>query len=78
MSELKPCPFCGELPEKIFMTEWYAACKNYGCPNYLILKLEAWNTRQLEDELSRKILQLEIQNENLRKLADKYSEIENG
>ena len=60
--ELRPCPFCGEMP----ITENnFAACANKSCPTYdnywtnpQILTIEHWNTRPIEDELQKRIADL--------------------
>lgn len=34
MEEIKPCPWCGEIP-KLYQTEygnWWLECENYACP----------------------------------------------
>ena len=60
-NELKPCPFCGGKARKfreatIPPGEEYVVClKSSGvnptCRNDAVLKVDAWNTRPLEDEL---------------------------
>ena len=60
--ELRPCPFCGEMP----ITENnFAACANKSCPTYdnywtnpQILTIEHWNTRPIEDALRARIVRL--------------------
>ena len=67
--ELRPCPFCGEMP----ITENnFAACANKSCPTYdnywtdpQILTIEQWNTRPIEDALNKRIAELEAENERL-------------
>ena len=59
--ELKPCPFCGKIPE---LVEWwdggngyYAGCSNEGCQivpstNMGLSReeaIKAWNTRTVEE-----------------------------
>jgi len=58
MNELKPCPFCGVVPELMYsrLTQHHVSCKFEGCliqpetnccpnPNDAIA---AWNTRQTQ------------------------------
>src|SRR5512137_19544 len=58
MSELKPCPFCGnEKIDVAWSDEWKIACWDCGLVltevNHDILysALERWNSRPIEDEL---------------------------
>ena len=67
--ELRPCPFCGEMP----VTENnLVACANKSCPTYdnywtdpQILTIEQWNTRPIEDALNARIAELEAENEKI-------------
>ncbi len=63
--ELKPCPFCGEIP----FVEWrnirqetntYLICKTEGCTAQNIHwdNDESWNTRPIEDELRAALVEL--------------------
>ena len=63
MSELKPCPFCGNEP---VVEGNLVACNNLNCPthdNYwtdpMIFTCDQWNTRPIEDELQARIAELE-------------------
>lgn len=63
MSELKPCPFCGNEP---VVEGNLVACNNLNCPthdNYwtdpMIFTCDQWNTRPIEDELRARIAELE-------------------
>jgi len=60
MSELKPCPFCGEEPAT---RAGFAICINDDCEqsNYWSgLDIDAWNTRPIEDALNARIVELEM------------------
>jgi hypothetical protein len=65
MSELKPCPFCGTLPQAnawIFrgISETRYFCPNQECPlSVRTVTLEEWNTRPIEDALNARIAELE-------------------
>ena len=57
MSELKPCPFCGSVPdiEPIEDCE-YINCSNLVCIDGIYcLTTKQWNTRPIEDELRAEI-----------------------
>lgn len=66
MSELKPCPFCGGIPETgevhIGVPHYHIECscgiRTARYPNYGAL-VEFWNTRPVEDALRRRIAELE-------------------
>ena len=68
--ELRPCPFCGEMP----VTENnLVACANKSCPTYdnywtdpQILTIEQWNTRPVEDALNKRIADLDAENAELK------------
>jgi len=66
MSELKPCPFCGTLPQAnawIFrgISETRYFCPNQECPlSVRTVTLEEWNTRPIEDALNARIAELEL------------------
>ena len=57
MSELKPCPFCGEMPET---DGRLVQCYLMPCSarNFKML-LDSWNTRPIEDALNKRIAELE-------------------
>jgi len=63
--ELKPCPFCGTLPQAnawIFrgISETRYFCPNQECPlSVRTVTLEEWNTRPIEDALNARIAELE-------------------
>ena len=65
MSELKPCPFCGTLPQAntwIFygISETRYFCPNQECPlSVRTSTLERWNRRPIEDALTARIAELE-------------------
>ena len=64
--ELKPCPFCGEMPK---VNDWTLKgitdkrcfCDNEKCPVYLskTIAIDDWNTRPIEDALNARIAELE-------------------
>lgn len=59
MTELKPCPFCGELPEVIKEEYQECQCVTPGCPMYVyVCKFERWNTRPIEDALRAEVKRL--------------------
>ena len=54
MNELKPCPFCGEIPQ------FLKPSGTVSCGKCLIAILpEIWNTRPREEELEKRIAELE-------------------
>jgi len=63
MSELRPCPFCGNEP---VVEGNLVACNNLNCPthdNYwtdpMIFTCDQWNNRPIEDALNARIAELE-------------------
>ena len=57
MSELKPCPFCGEMP--IGQDDRYM-CSTLGCVmQENTISAKDWNTRPIEDALTARIAELE-------------------
>ena len=58
MNALKPCPFCGEMPEVEPNGDCY--CDNYICPMAPDSYMPGdWNTRPIEDDLRKRIAELE-------------------
>ena len=72
MSELKPCPFCGTLPQAnawIFrgISETRYFCPNQECPlSVRTVTLEDWNTRPIEDALLTRAEKAEAENAKLK------------
>ena len=64
--ELRPCPFCGTLPQAnawIFrgISETRYFCPNQECPlSVRTVTLEQWNRRPIEDALNARIAELEL------------------
>ena len=59
MDELKACPFCGKEPA---IHANIAICVNDDCEQsdyWTGLEVATWNTRPIEDELNRRIAELE-------------------
>jgi len=55
--ELRPCPFCGAMPEKL-RTGYM--CSTLGCAlQENTVSEKEWNTRPIEDELQSRIAELE-------------------
>ena len=76
--ELKPCPFCGSVPElgehNVDQSSWKprydVACRNDKCIlqrtyETQAVAVAAWNTRPIEDELLEKLQQLRAQWESV-------------
>jgi hypothetical protein len=76
--ELKPCPFCGNVPElgehNVDQSSWKprydVACRNDKCIlqrtyETQAVAVAAWNTRPIEDELLEKLQQLRAQWESV-------------
>ena len=67
MSEMKPCPFCGNEPTVTneFDDEvlFYGCTKDIDCPLYdaPFVNLENWNNRPIEDALTARIAELEAE-----------------
>jgi|LSQX01.1.fsa_nt_gb hypothetical protein len=60
MSELKPCPFCGAMPET---DGKLVQCYLMPCDfRRFKMPVEAWNARPIEDALNKRIAELEAEN----------------
>ncbi len=63
--ELKPCPFCGKIPDKcrvsIPFDVMHSAAKIAQCQCGAWLNISRWNARPIEDALNARIAELEIQ-----------------
>ena len=74
MNTLKPCPFCPDGGDVQLVTFtggaddviYYRACGT-------ILKHKIWNTRPIEDELQKRIAELEADNAEFRQLIRDWS-----
>ena len=81
MSELKPCPFCGGeaitttfidpddfeyMPIEVNDCDAEVTCENERCINGWYLPPEAWNNRPIEDDLRKRIAELETDNAELK------------
>ena len=82
MSELKPCPFCGNEPH-IDANYHLFSCQNKDCIadaiNYEAIMgfFEQWNICPIEDALNKRIAELEAENERLSQLLhDEMSQLE--
>ena len=63
MSELKPCPFCGVMP--MGQDDRYM-CSTLGCVMQEdTISAKAWNTRPIEDDLRKRIAELEAESERV-------------
>jgi hypothetical protein len=66
ITELKPCPFCDNLPLRLECEEMSGkdgnfeyVCFYFDCPIYMLgFSLSKWNTRPCEDELQAEIARL--------------------
>ena len=65
MSEPKPCPFCGEMPELFTNPCYYYQCVKSGCEGQEVSwndteeeALKSWNARPIEDALRAEIAEL--------------------
>ena len=59
MSDLKPCPFCGQKPQEGSLGKWAGGeiTVSCDCNDLPIFTIEQWNTRPIEDELNATIKQ---------------------
>jgi len=72
MSELKPCPFCGELPTK-HRKYSEVDCRVWLCPlQSIVVPISQWNTRPIEDQLR---AELEDAKDKLRQCALSWKDI---
>ena len=72
MNTLKPCPFCGKMPE--VADDGVCRCNNKSClmaPYWYLPKY--WNTRPIEDNLRNRIAELEADNAEFRQLIRDWS-----
>ena len=71
MSELKLCSYCKSVPQANTwtlhgITETRYFCPNPDCPHSVrTVRLEQWNTRPIEDDLRKRIAELEAGNDQL-------------
>jgi len=72
MSELKLCSYCKSVPQANTwtlhgITETRYFCPNPDCPHSVrTVRLEQWNTRPIEDDLRKRIAELEAENAELK------------
>ena len=70
-SNLLPCPFCGAMP--IGHDDRYM-CSTPGCVMQEdTISAENWNTRPIEDDLRKRIAELEKDNDEFRQLIRDWS-----
>lgn len=80
MNALKPCPFCGReavLVTKHHYLAYFVECANEQCfasvrGDSELEVLLAWNTRPIEDELQKRIAELEADNKKAFDLVRKF------
>ena len=75
MSKLKPCPFCGEKATLDYSVmpnrkHWFITCDCCGMMYQYTLSQrkyvkDGWNTRPIEDDLRKRIAELEAENDQL-------------
>ena len=71
MSELKPCPFCGQEAEESFAGGGNIACGNRDCQaGMLMLYPSVWNTRPIEDALRAQLAERDALIERLVEAGD--------
>lgn len=69
MDELKPCPFCGQMPRGIL--GGYFACKNIKCEIFNVsVPVDGWATRPVEDKLQSQLASRDALIERLVDCAD--------
>ena len=71
MSTLKPCPFCGKMPE--VADDGVCRCNNKSCsmaPYWYLPKY--WNIRPIEDALNARIAELDAEVTKGHELQDAY------
>jgi len=71
--ELRPCPFCGGTnicTEKGINLNYCDSCSAEA-------NIEHWNTRPIEDDLRKRIAELEAENAELKPYRDGYDACEN-
>lgn len=67
----KACPFCGKKPNPNWTDESYIECTNRKCSVYGYgMSTGDWNTRPIEDELRKRIAELEAENDQLTAHSD--------
>ena len=85
--KLKPCPFCGDIPEKTksFSGKWKIACWGVGNivhNQIVVFSARAWNSRPLEDAARAEALKDTMKaikgKQIARTLERKLSDFENG
>ena len=68
MSELKPCPLCGAMPET---DGTLVQCYLMPCDfRRFKMPVEAWNARPIEDALNNRIAELEAESERFTAHSD--------
>jgi len=76
MSEIKLCSYCKSVPQANTWTLHGISETRYFCPNpecplsVRTVTLEEWQTRPIEDELRKRIAELEAKNNRLVELAE--------
>lgn len=72
MSKLQPCPFCGEqvfTPLVASLDDGYTRCGFCGAK----MQHRRWQTRPIEDDLRKRIAELEADNAEFRQLIRDWS-----
>lgn len=80
MTDMKPCPFCGGKPELGSYSRfgnWIVVCSKCEAETQIYETeqeaIEAWNTRQVEDELNKEIKRLREALESIKEMANYMS-----